>query len=227
MTMAHPLTTLRATAAADAGAPRVIWCTDAGRIELSAASLWNYAVKAANLLTDEWALPTSASVHLKLPAHWQSVGLILGCWLAGVSLTDSDDADVVIARDDSDAADRADAVTALDAWGRASARDLAASVVDLGRELRAQPDILLNPVRLDVTQIAVRTAHTTHTMLDVLNETKNLPTRVALMCDPNAHDYPATLPMLAAHAAAGNTLIIGTPATRETVADNEQPDVWI
>lgn len=71
--------------AADPAGPRVTYYDDASgeRIELSASTLMNWAAKTANMVRDEFALEPGAKVAVLLPAHWQSVAVLLGVWWAG------------------------------------------------------------------------------------------------------------------------------------------------
>lgn len=227
MTPAHPLATLQKAATSDAGRPCVIWYDDSGRIELSAASLWNYAVKAANLFAQECDLNMGSAVRLRLPAHWQTVGITLGVWLAGAAVTLEDSSDLVVAHDmDADAVD-ADIITSLDAWGRASDSPHAATVVDLGRELRAQPDVLLDTRTLDVNATAVKDIHGVNTFTDLHSQAITLPKTVGLIAQPQAHALPTHVPMLAAHVAAGGCLVICLGQMKNDVARQEQVVLWI
>jgi uncharacterized protein (TIGR03089 family) len=56
------------------------------RTELSGASLANWAAKTANLAVDGCGLTTGAVAALWLPPHWQTAGVLLGCWTAGLAV---------------------------------------------------------------------------------------------------------------------------------------------
>lgn len=58
------------------------------RIELSRATTANWAAKTANWLVDEIDLEPETPVSVSLPAHWQTVGVLLGAWWAGAHVTD-------------------------------------------------------------------------------------------------------------------------------------------
>ncbi|SFE26687.1 TIGR03089 family protein [Actinopolyspora alba] len=60
-----------------------------GRIELSRATVGNWAAKTANWLTEELDLEPGMSVAVRLPAHWQTAGILLGAWWCGARVTDS------------------------------------------------------------------------------------------------------------------------------------------
>lgn len=227
MTPAHPLKSLRSAATADAGRPCVVWHGEAGRIELSAASLWNYAVKAANLFTQECAVRPGGAVRLLLPAHWQSLGLVLGTWLAGAHVTQSESADITVALDTDSDQRGADAITSLDAWGRPSEHLNTSAALDLGRDLRAQPDVLLEPTAVDMTVVASQSDSESKTFVDLVTATRELPKRVGLIVQPQIMQLPAALPALATHAANGGCVVICPAAARDDVARQERVEMWM
>ena len=53
------------------------------RVELSAATLANWAAKTANWLTEEYDVEPGDPVAVVLPAHWQTAGVLLGAWWCG------------------------------------------------------------------------------------------------------------------------------------------------
>lgn len=77
--------------------PRVTAYTTAGRTELSGTVLRNWASKVAGLLVDELGAAPGDEVLVRTPAHWQTAGILLGSWWAGLSVTDTDGPDVVAA----------------------------------------------------------------------------------------------------------------------------------
>jgi uncharacterized protein (TIGR03089 family) len=109
-------------------APLITYYDDATgeRIELSTATLSNWAAKTGNLLRDELGAGAGTRVGLALPAHWQTVGVLFGIWYIG--------AEVVLGRSECDIAcctadrlDEADAAVvpggevvalSLDAFGK-------------------------------------------------------------------------------------------------------------
>ncbi|WP_428844585.1 TIGR03089 family protein [Mycolicibacterium hodleri] len=130
-------------------APRITYYDDATgeRIELSTVTLANWAAKTGNLLRDELGAAPGSRVAILLPAHWQTLGVILGVWYAG--------AEVVLAQEDCDIAfcavdrlDDADAAVgsageivalSLDAFGRPVA-DLPFGITDYATSVRAHGD---------------------------------------------------------------------------------------
>jgi uncharacterized protein (TIGR03089 family) len=56
------------------------------RTELSAATLANWVAKTANLLVDGLGLGPGSVAAVRLPAHWQTAAVLLGCWSAGLSI---------------------------------------------------------------------------------------------------------------------------------------------
>ncbi|MDT5340670.1 MAG: hypothetical protein QOD90_6175 [Mycobacterium sp.] len=79
-------------------APRITYYDDATgeRIELSTVTLANWAAKTGNLLRDELGAGPGSRVAILLPAHWQTLGAILGVWYVG--------AEVVLGQDGCDIA---------------------------------------------------------------------------------------------------------------------------
>ena len=70
---------------ADAARPRITHYDDAAgsRVELSGATLANWAAKTANWLRDELDVQPGDPVAVLLPPHWQTAGVLLGAWWAG------------------------------------------------------------------------------------------------------------------------------------------------
>jgi uncharacterized protein (TIGR03089 family) len=84
-TVVRAFTTLTAT---DGPRPLLTYYDDATgeRTELSAASLANWVAKTANLLVDGHGLGPGDLAALRLPAHWQTAAVLLGCWSAGLTV---------------------------------------------------------------------------------------------------------------------------------------------
>jgi uncharacterized protein (TIGR03089 family) len=132
-----------------ASAPRITYYDDATgeRIELSTVTLANWAAKTGNLLRDELGAGPGSRVAILLPAHWQTLGVVLGVWFIGT--------EVVLGEDGCDiaccTADRiadADAavgqageivVLSLDAFGR-PVPDLPFGLTDYATSVRAHGD---------------------------------------------------------------------------------------
>lgn len=53
------------------------------RVELSVATLANWAAKTANWLVEEHDVEPGDPVAVLLPAHWQTAGVLLGAWWCG------------------------------------------------------------------------------------------------------------------------------------------------
>lgn len=58
------------------------------RVELSGLTLGNWVSKTANLLVDGVALEPGEVALVLLPPHWQSAAVLLGCWTAGLIVTE-------------------------------------------------------------------------------------------------------------------------------------------
>ncbi|WP_159920564.1 MULTISPECIES: TIGR03089 family protein [Nocardia] len=129
--------------------PRVTYYDDAtgARIELSGATLANWAAKTANLIRDEFGLSPGARVAVLLPAHWQTAAVLLGCWWAGTEVVLHPDEDADLALVTPDRLDDADgggeiAALSLDAMG-APVRDLPVGVTDFATSVRVHGDQFL------------------------------------------------------------------------------------
>jgi len=142
---AHSIADLFAAAVgADPTRPLVTYYDDASgeRTELSGATLDNWVAKTANLLVDGCGLGTGDRAAVLLPPHWQTAGVLLGCWSAGLAVSPSGPADVVFA-----AADRAgEAPDAADRYALGLApmalpmREVPAGFADYVTEVRAHGD---------------------------------------------------------------------------------------
>ncbi|MBF6234957.1 TIGR03089 family protein [Nocardia farcinica] len=133
----------------DPAAPRITYYDDAtgARIELSGATLANWAAKTANLIRDEFGLSAGARVAVLLPAHWQTAAVLLGCWWAGVEVVLRPDPDAELALVAADRIDEADgipevAALSLDPMG-APVRDLPIGVTDFATSVRVHGDQFL------------------------------------------------------------------------------------
>lgn len=56
------------------------------RVELSVATLANWAAKTANWLSDDLDVEPGSPVAILLPAHWQTAGILLGAWWCGAHI---------------------------------------------------------------------------------------------------------------------------------------------
>ncbi|GAA0241419.1 TIGR03089 family protein [Saccharothrix mutabilis subsp. mutabilis] len=76
--------------AAGPGRPLITHYDDAtgSRVELSRATIANWAAKTANWLRDEHDVEPGDPVAVLLPAHWQTAGVLLGAWWCGAAVTD-------------------------------------------------------------------------------------------------------------------------------------------
>jgi uncharacterized protein (TIGR03089 family) len=138
---------------ADPVGPRITYYDDATgeRIELSAATLANWAAKTGNLLRDELGAGPASRVAVLLPAHWQTAAVLFGVWWIGadVLLGDSagDEADIALCTpsrlDEADTTGAAEvAVLSLDPFGR-PAPDLPVGVTDYATAVRVHGDQII------------------------------------------------------------------------------------
>lgn len=113
---------LRPLLAASAARPAITHYDDAqgSRVELSVATLANWAAKTANWLVEEFDIEPGDQVCVRLPAHWQTAGVILGALWCGAHLVDHDGGARVafLAPGASDDGAEAAAIVALDPMGR-------------------------------------------------------------------------------------------------------------
>ncbi len=70
---------------------------DRNRTELSTASLANWSAKVAGLLTGELGAAPGETVSVLLPEFWQTLPVLLGCWWAGLVVSDRDEPGAVAA----------------------------------------------------------------------------------------------------------------------------------
>lgn len=114
-------TVLRPLLARSAAKPAITHYDDAtgARIELSTATLANWAAKTANWLVDEFDVEPGDAVCVRLPAHWQTAGVLLGAFWCGAHVV-GDDAGAAVAFVPPDVDSEADAtaVVAFDPLGQ-------------------------------------------------------------------------------------------------------------
>ena len=124
--------------------PLITYYDDAtgARIELSRATAANWAAKTANWLRDEWDIEPGAEIGVALPAHWQTVGVLLGAWWVGAHVTDRlADAELAFVGPDHsrDTGSAQVAIVALDALG-VGLRDRPAGKLDYLSDSRIYGD---------------------------------------------------------------------------------------
>jgi uncharacterized protein (TIGR03089 family) len=134
---------------ADPVGPRITYYDDetGERIELSAATLANWAAKTANLLRDELAAGPASRVAILLPAHWQTAAVLFGVWWIGAeAVLAGESADMALCTgerlgeaDSAVAPGGEVAVLSLDAFGR-PAPDLPFGVTDYATAVRVHGD---------------------------------------------------------------------------------------
>lgn len=128
--------------------PRITYYDDGTgeRVELSAATLANWAAKTANLLRDELGAGPASRIAVLLPAHWQTVAVLFGAWWIGAEVVLDGPADVAFctaarlaAADAAVAGGGEVVVLSLDPFGR-PATDLPAGVTDYATAVRVHAD---------------------------------------------------------------------------------------
>jgi len=112
------------------------------RIELSGATLANWAAKTANWLVEEFDVEVGDPVCVRLPTHWQTAGVLLGAFWAGAHVvTDPQDARVVFVPPGEHDFAAPQAVVALDPLGRGVPGGVAAPALDYLAESRVCGDV--------------------------------------------------------------------------------------
>jgi uncharacterized protein (TIGR03089 family) len=133
---------------ANPAGPRITYYDDATgeRIDLSTATLANWAAKTGNLLRDELGAGPSTRIAVLLPAHWQTVAALFGVWWIGAEVVlGGEPADIALCTVDRLAeADEAAgmgevAVLSLDPFGK-PASDLPVGVTDYATAVRVHGD---------------------------------------------------------------------------------------
>lgn len=133
---------------ADPAGPRITYYDDATgeRIELSTATLANWAAKTGNLLRDELGAGPVSRIAVLLPAHWQTAAVLFGIWWIGAGVVlGAGDADVALCTtdrlSDADAAVGVGevAVLSLDPFGK-PADDVPVGVTDYATAVRVHGD---------------------------------------------------------------------------------------
>jgi uncharacterized protein (TIGR03089 family) len=141
--------------AADPAGPRITYYDDATgeRIELSTATLANWAAKTGNLLRDELGAGPGSRVAVLLPAHWQTAAVLFGIWWIGAEVVlGHGDADVALCTEDrlsdADAAVGVGeiAVLSLDPFGK-PVDDLPVGVTDYATAVRVHGDQIVPEAR--------------------------------------------------------------------------------
>jgi uncharacterized protein (TIGR03089 family) len=133
--------------------PRITYYDDATgeRVELSTATLANWAAKTSNLLRDELAAAAGSRAAVFLPAHWQTAAVLLGVWWVGAEVVlggnggNPPHADIALCTQDrlADAEHAVGigevAVLSLDAFGRGVA-GLPVGITDFATSVRVHGD---------------------------------------------------------------------------------------
>jgi uncharacterized protein (TIGR03089 family) len=129
----------------DPAGPRITYYDDATgeRIELSTATLANWAAKTGNLLRDELGAGPGSRVAVLLPAHWQTAAVLLGIWWIGAEAVLGASADVDVAMCTAERVPEVDAAEvvalSLDPFGRpVGVTDYATSVRVHGDQIIAE-----------------------------------------------------------------------------------------
>ncbi len=122
------------------------------RVELSVATMRNWAAKTANWLVDELDVTPGDRVAVLLPAHWQTAAVLLGAWWCGAEVVMSGESAVAFVPPGATAPGAAvTAVASLDPMGRDLRGDVPQGAVDYIGDARLFGDdyLELTPVTGD------------------------------------------------------------------------------
>jgi uncharacterized protein (TIGR03089 family) len=195
----HPTVVHAFTATVDArrDQPLITYYDDATgeRTELSGATLANWVAKTANLLVDGLGLAPGQVAAVRLPPHWQTAAVLLGCWVAGltVDLTGTDRADIAFVTAPvagAPLAPPADEVyaLALDPLGLPFRPGPPPGTADFIVEMRPHGD-RLPPVATAPDQLALATGPS-HADLVAQARRVGLPEPARVLIDTDAHPDP-------------------------------------
>lgn len=126
------------------------------RIELSVATVANWAAKTANWLVDEFDVEPGDPVAVALPAHWQTAGVLLGAWWCGAQVVaEADGARVAFVAPGAPVTGTT-AVVALDPMGRGLPGAPPDGALDYLAEARLSGDTFspLTPIEGDTPALA-------------------------------------------------------------------------
>jgi uncharacterized protein (TIGR03089 family) len=119
------------------------------RVELSVATMRNWAAKTANWLVEELDVTPGDRVAVLLPAHWQTAAVLLGAWWCGAEVVTSGPSVVAFVPPGGSCSDAAiTAVASLDPMGRDLRGDVPEGSVDYIGDARLFGDdyLALTPV---------------------------------------------------------------------------------
>lgn len=113
------------------------------RVELSVATMANWAAKTANWLVDEFDVEPGDAVAVRLPAHWQTAAVLLGAWWCGARVVEQAQGSRVafVAPGSPGTGAEATAVVALDPLGRGLSSPPTDGALDYLSEARLSGDV--------------------------------------------------------------------------------------
>jgi uncharacterized protein (TIGR03089 family) len=170
------------------------------RTELSAATLANWVAKTANMLVDASGLGAGDTAAIRLPAHWQSAAVLLGCWTAGLAVDLGPDgtpaAAAFVSADQAELAERAQLAGAGETYALALA-PLAApfrngpppGTLDYVVQVRTHGDRFVPQVPVQASRLALADG-TTHGQLLAAAASRGAPRHARLLIDGDARPHP-------------------------------------
>ncbi|TDV36844.1 TIGR03089 family protein [Actinophytocola oryzae] len=121
------------------------------RVELSVATMRNWAAKTANWLVQELDVSPGDRVAVLLPAHWQTAAVLLGAWWAGAEVVTAGESSVAFVPPGAPVDNAAvKAIASLDPMGRDLGDEIPDGYVDYLAESRlCGDDYFGSPVPAD------------------------------------------------------------------------------
>lgn len=171
------------------------------RVELSVATLANWAAKTANWLVEEHDVEPGDPVAVALPAHWQTAGVLLGAWWCGARVVAGGEARVTFTTADDPTGSGALAAVSLDPMGRDLGGPVGAAADFVGEARMFGDDYFGSPVPDSTPALAGMT------VAEVLAAAAGLPGGVRLMSTRDWTMPDGVLAALVAPLAAGGSLV--------------------
>lgn len=189
------------------------------RVELSRATVANWAAKTANWLCDELDAEPGHRALIRLPAHWQTLGVLLGAWWCGMQVTDDPDgAEVAFVGPSGDGGDaQVVAIVALDALGMGLPDDPPADTVDYLTEIRLHGDHFapLGPIPSDTPALHGQTVE--HLVAEAHTRARRLGSDARVLSTLDWDTPEALLDGVLSVLAASGSLVQCSPAAAETL----------
>jgi uncharacterized protein (TIGR03089 family) len=198
------------------------------RVELSVATLSNWAAKTANWLVEEHDVEPGDRVAVLLPAHWQTAGVLLGAWWCGAEVVASPEGATVAFVPPTREAVGATvtAAVSLDPMGRDLGAAVPTGTVDYIAESRLHGDdfLALTPVPGDTPCLAGSTVDSVLAEARALAESHGLTTTSRALSTQDWTVPDGVLAGLLPVLAAGASLVQVTNPDQEKLARHRETE---